>query len=434
MEELLNLARKRADEAEVYWIKEERIPVEFENDKLKSIDSKFIEGVGLRVIRNGRLGFSSTTDMRGPSLLLENALVATQFGEEAGFQFPGEAEPTSVKLFDDQILQHSREEAVKSGEKVIKKIHAYNPDIRCYVGITRVKKEVGIFNTRGMRLQYRKTILGVDITGILAREQDILWVSEGTVSCRREDIKIFDLVEEIIKKFRYSEQVVKLPSGKMPVIFNPKAIYALLIPLMLGVNGKIVQKGASPLSQYRGKKVFDSRLNIFDAGEMDFQPGSSPIDDEGVPTQRTPVVNGGILTNFIFDLQTAARMKTKSTGNGRRNFTGPPSPEFNNIVISPGEVPYPEMIRNLKEGLLVDQVMGAGQSNILAGEFSVNVDLAFKIEQGEITGRVKNVMVAGNALEAMNNIASISREVQIIPGGFITPAFLFEKLSVASRD
>lgn len=434
MEELLNLTRKKADEAEVYWIKEERIPVEFENDKLKAIDSKFIEGVGLRVINNGRIGFSSSTDLRNPSLLVENALAAAQFGEEAGFQFPGEVVSTPVKLFDDQVLQYSREEAVKSGEEVIRKIHSYNPDIRCHVGITRVNKEVGIFNTRGLRLRYQKTILGAEITGILVREQDILWVSEGVVSCRWEDIKILELVEEIIKKFRYSERVVKLSSGKMPVIFNPKAIDALLIPLILGVNGKIVQKGASPLSPHLGKKIFDSQLNIFDAGELDFQPGSSPVDDEGVPTQRTAVVNGGILTNFIFDLQTAARMRTKSTGNGRRSFIGPPSPDFNNIMISPGEVPYREMIRNLKEGLLVDQVMGAGQSNILAGEFSVNVDLAFKIEQGEIIGRVKNIMVAGNALEVMNNISSLSREVQIIPGGFITPAFLFGKLSVASRD
>lgn len=438
LENLLDLARKRTDESEVFWVKEEAIPVEFENDKLKSIDSKFIEGMGLRVIKNGRFGFSSTTDLRNVSLLVENALSSAQFGEEARFQFPAEVNPTPVKLFDEVVMQYSLAEAVKSGEEVIERIHSYNPDIRCSVGIERSKKEVGIFNSRGLRLRYQKTILGGGISGILASEKDILSVYEEKLSCRRGDIKIFELAEELIKKFRYGERIVKLPSGKMPVIFTPRGIFALLFPLIVGLNGRLVQKGASPLSQYLGKKIFDPRLSIFDVGALDFQPHSSPVDDEGVPTGKTPLVESGVVTNFIYDLQTATRMGVKTTGNAKRGFIGLPSPDFHNIVISPGDVAYQDMIKNLKEGLLVDQVMGAGQSNILGGEFSVNVDLAFKIEGGEIVGRVKNTMVAGNVVEALSLISALSREVEInprvLPWGLSTPAFLFEKLSVASQD
>ena len=95
--------------------------------------------------------------------------------------------------------------------------------------------------------------------------------------------------------------------------------------------------------------------------------------------------------NYIYDLQTAGIMNAKSTGNGTRSFASQPSPGNSNVIIEPGEMKFEDMIKDMKRGILVDQVLGGGQSNILAGEFSVNIDLGFLVENGEIVGRVKGL-------------------------------------------
>jgi PmbA protein len=98
-----------------------------------------------------------------------------------------------------------------------------------------------------------------------------------------------------------------------------------------------------------------------------------------------------------------------------------------------GQASFDELVSSIKEGLIVDQVLGAGQSNQLQGEFSVNLDLGYKIEQGKIVGRVKNTMVAGNLFEAFSNLEELSKETTWIFGSARLPAILFRNLGVVSR-
>jgi PmbA protein len=129
--------------------------------------------------------------------------------------------------------------------------------------------------------------------------------------------------------------------------------------------------------------------------------------------------------NFLYDLDTAGRAGTKTTGNGVGC-----SPT--NVVIKEGDTPYHEMVKNTKEGLIVHDVLGLGQGNPISGEFSVNLQLAYKIEDGEIVGRVKDVMLAGNTYEALRNIEAIGDEAQW-SGSLLTPPMQIANLSVVSK-
>jgi PmbA protein len=107
-------------------------------------------------------------------------------------------------------------------------------------------------------------------------------------------------------------------------------------------------------------------------------------------------------------------------------------------VIDPGDTPYAEMVKGVKEGLLVDSFLGMGQGNPINGEFSVNVFLGYKIEDGELVGRVKDVMLAGNAYDAIQNITTISREQEPVSGPFNWfngrwPYFQVGSLSVTAK-
>ena len=137
---------------------------------------------------------------------------------------------------------------------------------------------------------------------------------------------------------------------------------------------------------------------------------------------------------FYWDRRWAARAGVESTGNGFRGGLSRPGPDLVNLCIAPGSTPTSDLIASIEEGLIVDQVLGAGQSNQLAGEFSVNLDLGYKVEKGEIVGRVKNTMVAGSIFETFKHLVDLGSQPQWVGGGAYLPSMLFQELGVAARQ
>jgi PmbA protein len=140
-----------------------------------------------------------------------------------------------------------------------------------------------------------------------------------------------------------------------------------------------------------------------------------------------------VLANFLYDLQTAAIAGTRSTGNGNRARGGLPTPSINAIIIEEGGTTFKDMLRNMKEGLVIEMLIGAEQGNVLGGEFSGNVLLGYKVERGEIVGRVKDTIVSGNIYESLNAIEAIGRESKWVGGALKAPAIYLANLSVASK-
>jgi PmbA protein len=143
-----------------------------------------------------------------------------------------------------------------------------------------------------------------------------------------------------------------------------------------------------------------------------------------------------VLKNFIYDLQTAGMMGVKSTGHASRDFSSLPSPSVSNLVISPGKAGLAEMIKGIKYGVIVHDFLGAGQSNLLAGDFSANIALGYKIEKGKIAGRVKDVMISGNVYDLLRDqVVELSRDQEMVVsrGSFITPAIMFKDVCIAAK-
>jgi len=279
-----------------------------------------------------------------------------------------------------------------------------------------------------LEFSYNTSIFGALCGGQLIRGTDILEIHYGQF-WRKMDSSVdrVNIARRIIEKFRLAERMTKIKSKEMPVIFTPEGLDVLILPLKLGFNGKNIVLGSSPLVGKLGNKVFDSKLNITDNPLIDYAPESGIYDGEGVPHRINTLVENGVVKSFLYDLETAGRAGTKSTGNG-------PGCGMTNLVIGEGNVDYKDMIKGVSEGLLVDDVIGLGQSNVINGEFSVNVNLGYKIENGEIVGRVKDVMLAGNAYNALANITAIGNKAEWVGGSLNTPPILVEKLSVVSGE
>jgi PmbA protein len=205
------------------------------------------------------------------------------------------------------------------------------------------------------------------------------------------------------------------------------------LPLMQAVNGRNVYRGVSPLAGRLGEQVFDDRLTVVDDATIGGRPGSGSRDDEGVPTQRTVLVDGGVPRRFLYDLRTAAQAGTQSTGNGSRGLFSPPSPSPSNLFIAAGDTPLAQILSDLDQGVLVDSPLGLGQGNVISGAFSNSWGLAYRIEKGEIVGRVKDISVAGNIYQDLRRIAAISQESEWVYGGLRMPYVLLESVSVTAK-
>ncbi len=430
---ILDIAASKADAAEVIVDSGENSSVHFENNRLKYIDTRGILGVGVRVIHRGRLGFSSTTDLEEPERVVQNAIESAAFGQEAKFQFPGPSEASRVEIHDPAVLSFPIERRIDLCKAAIDRLLARDARLDCAAGVDTSQSERHIANTSGLRVNLKGTDFDAGIYALRVGDDGAMTHMEDGNHSRRVLLEMDKHVEDVLKQIDLSERIAPLKPGRMPVIFIPKALGLLLSTFVANANGKALQKGTSLLLGRLGEKILDERVTLWDDALVDFAPSSIPFDGEGTPCRKIALFEAGVFKNFVFDLQTAGITGNVATGSASRSFASQPGPGNHNIRLAPGDVPLADMLADIKQGLMVYQVLGGGQSNVLAGEFSVNVELGFLIENGRLAGRVKDAMLAGNAFDAFKNIAGISRETEW-RGSVELPHVCFKELSVVGAE
>jgi PmbA protein len=316
------------------------------------------------------------------------------------------------------------------GQGMMEMIKAYNPAILAEAGVEKSVASVEFANSAGATYSAEHTDFGVGTGGQLVRGTDVLFAWHN-VGGKQRDVDTEEIADKAIEYFRMAERIAPVRTGQMPIIFTPAGSAALLLSLALGLDGKNVLLGASPLRDKLGQAIADPRFTLTDDPWLDYGPNTMSFDDEGVPCRVTPLIEDGVLCNFVYDLDTAGRAGVQPTGHGARR-------RYTNLVVRPGDTPYADMVRGIKQGLLVHEFLGLGQGNPINGEFSANVFLGYKIEDGEIVGRVKDVMLAGNAYDALKDIVAISREQERMGGPFtwfpgLLPYIQVGKLSVVAK-
>ena len=433
MENILNQAKRVAEEAEVFMVSSGETPVKFEANRLKHIQSKRSNSVALRIVKQGRIGYATTTELGDSQKLVNNAVETAQFGMTAKFELPSLTSYPQIEAYDLDVESVSLEKMIELGDKLVATVKSHTPDILCEAGVTKGTVSVRIINSRGGEANYRKSIFSLGIEGTLIRDTDMLFVGEGESSCHPL-LEPKAVGEAVLWQLELAKNQASVPSQPLPVVFTPNGIASALIPpLMAAFNGKTVLEGASPIGNRLGQPVFDKKLWLRDDPTIAYRPGSRPCDDEGIPSQRTPLIEQGTVANFLYDLQTAALAHTQSTGNGSRSRGGLPTPSPSAFIIAPGKTSFDEMVKDMKEGLVIEQLMGASQGNILGGDFSGNVLLGYKVENGKIVGRVKDTMVSGNIYQILKQITAIGSEAKWVGGFLNTPPLYCPSLSVASK-
>ena len=433
LEKILDLAKKNnASEAEVIQRSWTDNPINFENNKLKTLESNQSSGIAIRVIKNKKIGIASSTDPEALESIVTSAIDSSEFGAEATFELAKEKIPSPISHFSSPDLP--LENLVERGTNAIESIKMFHKDLLISGGFDLGFGETIYLNSNGVFGKRTKNIYSTSFYAHLVRGEDFLGVYEGNNSLENfPDEK--EISKIILEKLNYSRENLSLETKKYPVIFTPRAVLNLfgdILSVML--NGKVIQEKISPLVDKLGKEIFDKKLSFVEDPDIGTQRAA--FDDEGIKTKKKELVKNGTVNSFYFDLSSGRRVIPchDSTGNGFKGGLGSsPSPTLTSMIIEKGKAKYKDLIGNIKEGVLVDQVLGAGQSNTLAGEFNVGIDLGFKIENGKIRGRIKNCMIAGNIFEVLKNITEISYEQEWIEGAYLFPYFLIENMTVAGK-
>ena len=417
-------------EAEVFSLRRRKREILFEANKLKSIKEEEVQGISLRVIEDGKLGFSSSMGKYEPAQIIERAKDTLKLGIPAYMEFPGESSFEKVDIYDEKVMNMEDGRLIDMGYEFIEKVREKFPQITLYIRIDRGEIEVEIKNTRGLRAGYKKSFMSFSAEGVIVRGEDILFVGDGEVSSSLPDIDL--IYREVMLQLDRAKRNVEIKSGRYPVIFSPHGVLSCFIPpLISALNGKNVLKGSSPLSGRVGEVVFSREFTLIDDPLVPLRAGTRPFDDEGVSSRRKFLIERGEVKGFLLDIRTAKRLGEEGAGNASRTILTLPSPSPSSLAVEEGGDDMESMIKNIKEGVLVEEVMGASQGNVMGGEFSGNILLGYKIENGEVSGRVKDTMISGNIYEALKDIVPGKGRRWV--GSNLVPPILCPSLSISSR-
>lgn len=422
-----------ADAAEVFYVQASSTPVHFEANAIKGVDANDAAAAAVRVIKDGRVGFSSTSNLDDLQALVDAAIETAPFGAQARFDFPGVQDYSNVPVFDQSVNDVTLEEMVSLGEKIVSDIRRDSTDVQVEGSVSKSTSSLTLANSSGGGFSYDRSRFGVGFEGTVIRGEDMLFTFDGesSVSALTDSSSV---VASILRQLSWASNTAVVGTGTMPVILMPTAVSSVLLsPLMAGLNGKSVLQGTSPLAGKIGEKIVDDRFTLIDDATLPWVPGSRPSDDEGVASRRLPLIDRGLVKTFFYDLQTAGQAGTNSTGSGARGMGSLPGPSAGVLLIQEGTVGLEDLIAGVKEGLIVERLLGAGQSNVLGGDFNANVLLGYKIENGRVVGRVKNTMISGNAYKALNNVIEIGCDGRWLGGGLFTPAIAIDGVSVSSQ-
>jgi PmbA protein len=217
------------------------------------------------------------------------------------------------------------------------------------------------------------------------------------------------------------------------LLLNPDVASEILFaPVASSTNADNVQRGASMWASKIGEEVTVQSLTIADEGLLPRGIGSSAFDAEGVPCQKTSIIEKGVLKGFLHDNYTANKAKVKSTGNASRGgYSSLPGVSISNLVVSPGSGNLDDLISEVKKGIVINRF--SGNVDPQSGDFSGLAKQASYIENGEVKFPLKETMISGNAFEALHSIVRIGSETRATLASVYTPHVVAKNIKIVSK-
>ncbi|OGP87236.1 MAG: peptidase [Deltaproteobacteria bacterium RBG_13_65_10] len=404
-------------------------------DKLKTARER---SLGLRVFYGHRSAMTSTSDFSTASLdrlVMDTCALARVTAEDptSGLPDPSElgAQPGDFDLYDPEQARLSVEDQVERVRRAEAAAMAVDKRITNSEGAEwdGGAARTVLANTHGFLGEVERTGFSLYVAPIAqengAMQRDYYY----TAGCKLSQL---ESPEEVGRKAgeralrRLSAR--KVATCRVPVIFDADNASSLLDHLAGAVSGTSLYRGASFLIGKLGERIGPERIMVVDDGTLPARLGSAPFDGEGLPTRRTIVVDRGRLASWILDTYSARKLDLQSTGNARRGISDAPTVAPHNFYLEPGKDTPEDLIRSVKRGLYVTELIGFGV-NTVTGDYSRGA-AGLWIENGELAYPVEEITVAGNLLEMFRRVEGIANDLDF-RRSVTSPTILIGEMTVA---
>ena len=409
--------------------------------RLKSVDklsNAHEKRLGLRLFFGQRTAVCSTSDFSAESLdrLVEDTCYLARCTAEdphAGLPEPAPLVSPELDLYDESLHGWKMEDKIHLAVQAESAALGYDERITNSEGanLSHADRRVVYANTHGVIGGYPVGSVSFSVSPIASA--DGLMQRDYWYSAKR---KVKELASpETVGRMAAQRAVRRLGGRKIstcevPVIFDPETAAELIGSISACVSGYAVYKGASFLAGKLGQSVAASSVTVLDDGMIPSALGSRPFDGEGMATQKTTVIKKGVLESYLLDTYSARKLGLKSTGNAVRSVGDVPSVSHTNFHLAPGNHCPEEIIRSVKRGLYVVEMIGFGVNHV-TGDYSRGA-VGLWIENGELTYPVEEITIAGNLKEILMNIEMIGNDLEF-RSTVASPTLKLSRMTVAGN-
>lgn len=435
IEDLVKKFIRPGYEYELFHQRTKRVKVEVSEGDLENLSSSEEVGVGIRVLKDKRIGFAYTTELKEESIkdVVEKAMqVCDLQNPDEGNSFVRELKESSVRsVFDEEGISlplESKIDFALSLEKKTKELDSRIKGVR-KASFTEGIVAVDVRNSYGVEFSYEGTYYTAMIATLAQEGGDsaISWEFRG--SRRFSELDAEDIAKDVVFKSTSLLNPKPLETRVMPVLFHRESFALLLESFSSMFLGDALVKGKTLLKDKVGESIGSELLNLVDDGTMEGGFMTAPYDAEGVPRRKNVLVEKGAFRGFLHSLYTAILAREEPTGNSERgSFRSLPSAGITNLYLEGGDLDLEGLFSLEEEVFFVLDLMGLHTVDPVSGEFSLGAS-GVLYRNGKPEHAVRGVTVAGNILDLWNKIIAVGSDLKFY-GNVGSPSVLVKDVTV----
>ena len=455
VEKVVSDALGDADDGELFLEYTQSESVAFDDGRLRNAAFDTAQGFGLRAVSDEATGYAHASELSEAAI---KRAAATVKAVTAGHSGSAAAAPpgTNMSLYSDTnpLGEVSFEDKVKLMTEIDAYARGLDPRVKqVTVSLAGEWQAVQIIRADGARTADIRPLVRLNV-GIVVEDGDRMETGGHGTGGRMGYHSYIDpsnwqaQTDEALRQALVNLESIPAPAGEMSVVLGPGWPGILLHEAIgHGLEGDFNRKKTSAFSGLMGQRIGSPGVTVVDDGTINDRRGSLTIDDEGTPTERTVLIEDGILTGYMQDRMNARLMGMKPTGNGRReSFAHSPMPRMTNTYMLAGEHDPEEILTSVKQGLYAVN-FGGGQVDITSGKFVFSASEAYLIEDGKLGAPVKGATLIGNGPDCLTKVQMIGNDMMLDPGvgtcgkdgqgvpvGVGQPTLLIDNLTVGGTE
>ena len=445
----------KCDDGELYLEDSKSESIVLDDNKIKSSTYKSDLGYGLRAITGEVVAYSHSSDLSKKSLNESSKnLKSTLSSSNGTYNF--EIKKTNKKYYSEKDPIEAKN--FKSKIEILNHVNDYvrnkNSSVRQVTAtLLGEHRAIEILRSGGELLTDSRPLIRFNVSVMLeknGRKESAVYGIGGrqNYDAYLNEKKWKSVCDEALRIAEVNLNSKPAPAGEMQVVLGP-GWPAILIHEAIGhgLEGDFNRKKTSAFHDLVGRKVASEGVTIIDDGTLENKRGSLTIDDEGTPTEKTILIENGILKNFMQDRLNARLMNTRSTGNGRReSYKHVVMPRMRNTIMLNGNHSQEEMIKSVKKGIFAVS-FGGGQVDITSGKFVFNCTEAYEIINGKVCSPIKGATLIGDGPSALKEVSMVGDDMMLDPGigtcgkagqgvpvGVGQPSLLINKMTVGGTQ